>query len=186
MKLSVSDYLDQLANAKVEEVAATTADVQQLSRLHEGLAFVADQLAAGFLAAYQWNVSGAGEDVALRLETNLINVPMAEAERLDKKLIAGDDPQPVNVYLVMEAEHVNVSHLRIDLLNTADEFAEQPDQSVMKAQQWVSEHLAAIKENQEKAAAAAKKPKKTTRKTTRRKTTRRKTTRKKTTRKSSK
>ncbi|WP_295746184.1 hypothetical protein [uncultured Limosilactobacillus sp.] len=178
MKLSVSDYLEQLANAKVKEVAATTVEIQQLASLHDGLAFIADQLDAGFLAAYQWNVSGEDEEVAVRLETNLINVPMAEAGRLDPKLIAGDDPQPVNVYLVMEAEHVNASHLRIDLLNTADEFAEQPDQSVMKAQQWVSQHLAAVKENQEKATEAAKKPKKT-RKTTHKKTaTRRRRTKK--------
>lgn len=178
MKLSVSDYLEQLANAKVKEVAATAVSVQQLASLHDGLAFIAEQLESGFLAAYQWNVSGEGEDVALRLETNLINVPMAEAERLDPKLISGDEPQPVNVYLVMEAEHVNASHLRIDLLNTADEFAQQPDQSVMKAQQWVSQHLAAIKENQEKAKETAKKPKKTTKKTTRKKknTRRRRTT----------
>lgn len=171
MKLSVSDYLEQLANTKVQEVAATAADVQQLATLHEGLTFIAEQLESGFLAAYQWNVSGEGEHVAVRLETNLINVPMAEAERLDHKLISGDDPQPVNVYLVMEADHVNASHLRIDLLNTADEFAQQPDQSVMKAQKWVSQHLAAIKENQEKAKEEAKKPKKTAKKTTRKKTT---------------
>lgn len=175
MKLSVNDYLDQLANAKVKEVTATTAEIQQLSTLHEGLAFVADQLEAGFLAAYQWNVSGEGEDVALRLETNLINVPMAEAERLDPKLISGDGPQPVNVYLVMEADHVNASHLRIDLLNREEEFAEQPDQSVMDAQRWVSQHLAAIKENQEKAKESAKKKAKTTKKKT---TTRRRRTRK--------
>ncbi len=166
MKLSVNDYLDQLANAKVKEVTATTADIQQLSTLHEGLAFIAEQLEAGFLAAYQWNISGAGEDVALRLETNLINVPMEEAQRLDPKLINGDDPQPVNVYLVMEAEHVNASHLRIDLLNTEEEFAEQPDQSVMDAQHWVSQHLAAIKENQAAAEDKAKKAKTTKKKTT--------------------
>lgn len=174
MKLSVSDYLEQLANAKVKEVTATTADVQQLAVLHDGLAFISDQLAAGFLAAYQWNVSGAGENVAIRLETNLINIPMAEAERLDPKLISGDDQQPVNVYLVMEADHVNASHLRIDLLNTATEFDAQPDQSVMKAQRWISQHLADIQENQAQAAEAAKKAKKTTRKrkgTTRRKKT---------------
>lgn len=172
MKLSVSDYLDLLANAKVKEVDATPASVQQLSTLHEGLEFVSEQLEAGFLAAYQWNVSDEGEEVALRLETNLVNVPMTEAERLDPKLVSGDDPQPVNVYLVMEAEHVNASHLRIDLLDTADQFAEQPDQSVMDAQEWVAKHLAAIKENQ---AAAAKAPKKMTKKKT---TTRRRKTKK--------
>lgn len=177
MKLSVNDYLDLLANAKVKEVSATPASVQQLSTLHDGLAFLSEQLDAGFLAAYQWNISGEGEDVALRLETNLVNVPMTEAQRLDPKLVSGDDPQPVNVYLVMEAEHVNASHLRIDLLNTADQFAEQPDQSVMKAQQWVGQHLAAIKENQE---AAAKKPKTTTKKTTRKRTTTRRRRTKKT------
>lgn len=176
MKLSVNDYLEQLTNAKVKEVSATPADIQQLSTLHEGLAFIADQLDAGFLAAYQWNVSGEGEDVAVRLETNLINVPMDEAQRLDPKLISGDEPQPVNVYLVMEADHVNASHLRIDLLNTAEEFAEQPDQSVMNAQRWVSQHLAAIKENQEKAKESANKKTKTTKKKTmtrRRRTTKR-------------
>ena len=84
--------------------------------------------------------------VSFRLETNLINIPMDEAERLDVKLLDKEIEYPVNLYLVMESEDINKTGLRIDeLANETDQSGKTTD-LITKAQEWVAEHLADIME----------------------------------------
>ena len=137
MKMSVADYLSQLTSDQVvtEEVEKTAAQSQQKTVLTTAINFMIEQLDTGHL-----------DPVSFRLETNLINIPMDEAERLDVKLLDKEIEYPVNLYLVMESEDINKTGLRIDeLANETDQSGKTTD-LITKAQEWVAEHLADIME----------------------------------------
>ena len=135
--MSVADYLSQLTSDQVvtEEVEKTAAQSQQKTVLTTAINFMIEQLDTGHL-----------DPVSFRLETNLINIPMDEAERLDVKLLDKEIEYPVNLYLVMESEDINKTGLRIDeLANETDQSGKTTD-LITKAQEWVAEHLADIME----------------------------------------
>ena len=90
-----------------------------------------------------------GDPVNVRLETNLINVPLIEASRLDPKLLDQTALYEVKVYMVIEGDQVNASGLRIDELTTADELMPAVDNYVEPFKNWVTEHIATAINNRE-------------------------------------
>jgi hypothetical protein len=149
MKMTVADYLGQVTGDHVvsEEVTKTAAQAQQKTTLKTAIQFMLEQLDMGYLGQYVMNVKmKKGDPVNVRLELNLINVPMAEAERLDPKLLDEGPEYPVNLYMVMESEDVNKSGLRIDELANDTDQAGSVTTLVSRAQEWVGEHLATVAE----------------------------------------
>lgn len=148
MELTVNDYLTQLDKAKTQTDTADAAQIQQAATLTKGLQFVIDQLDAGYLARYVWQVAmPSGDSLEVALETNLINIPMQEAMRLDPKLLEGADAKPVNLYLVATGTDLNASGLRIDELAAADELNGSTTALTEKMQAWVTKQLAQTNEN---------------------------------------
>lgn len=148
MKVTVEEYLNQVTNDQVaiDRADITASQVQQKAPLKKAIQFISNQLNAGKLAQYLINVRmRKGDPVSLRFETNLINVPMGEAERLDEKLLDKGPAYPVNLYMVMESEDVNASGLRIDELANETDLTVSQD-LIIKAQEWVSQHLADVME----------------------------------------
>lgn len=148
MKVTVEEYLNQVVNDQVaiDRADITASQVQQKAPLKKAIQFISNQLNAGKLAQYLINVRmRKGDPVSLRFETNLINVPMGEAERLDEKLLDKGPAYPVNLYMVMESEDVNASGLRIDELANETDLTVSQD-LIIKAQEWVSQHLADVME----------------------------------------
>lgn len=144
MKLTIDDYLKIVTDEKVnvEEVEKTAAQAQQKTTLTTAIKFVLDHLSQGNLGQYSISVKmKKGDPVSLRFEPNLINVPLAEAERLDGKLLDKGPAYPVNLYMVMESDDVNKSGLRIDELANETDQAGSVITLVKKAQEWVAEHL---------------------------------------------
>ena len=151
MEFTYEDYLAQLTSDHVQtaNVATTAAKIQQAAVIKKGLQFIEDQLASGYLCGYEWNVKmPVGDDLSVRLETNLINIPMKEAERLDSKLLDRDPAYPVNVYMVAEGDQLNKSGLRIDELAGGADF-ENNAALVTKFQEWVADQLAMATENRQ-------------------------------------
>lgn len=149
MKMTVADYLSQLTNGQAvsKQVEKTATQAQQKTNLTTAIEFVIEQLDTGHLGQYQMTVKmKKGDPVSLRVESNLINIPMAEAERLDGKLLDKEVEYPVNVYLVIESEDVNQSGLRIDELANETDQGGKVAALVAKAQEWVAEYLADIME----------------------------------------
>lgn len=149
MKLTVADYLDQLAGGKTitTEVETTASKVQQKAPLKKAVETVVDALDTGHLGKYQITIKvRKGDPVVFHLDTNLINIPMAEAERLDGKLLDKEISYPVNLYMVMESEDVNKSGLRIDELANETDLSGDIDSLVERLQGWLAEHLADVME----------------------------------------
>ena len=106
-----------------------------------------DALDTGHLGKYQITIRvKKGDPVIFHLDTNLINIPMAEAERLDSKLLDKEISYPVNLYMVMESEDVNKSGLRIDELANETDLAGNIDPLIKRLQEWLAEHLADVME----------------------------------------
>lgn len=150
MKMTVADYLGQVTGDRVvkETVAKTAAQAQQKTTLKATIQFMLDQFDKGYLGQYNLDVKmKKGDPVSVRLEANLINVPMGEAERLDGKLLDQEPEYPVNLYMVMESADVNKSGLRIDELANDTDQGGSITALVERAQEWMAEHLAAVAEN---------------------------------------
>ena len=150
MKMTVADYLGQVTGDRVvkETVAKTAAQAQQKMTLKAAIQFMLDQFDKGYLGQYNLDVKmKKGDPVSVRLEANLINVPIGEAERLDGKLLDQEPEYPVNLYMVMESADVNKSGLRIDELANDTDQGGSITALVERAQEWMAEHLAAVAEN---------------------------------------
>lgn len=147
MKLNVADYLAQLPNARHEQTTTTTAKVQQAVAIKSALSFMQEAIDSGYLAQYECQVKvKKGDPLSVRLENNLINVPMQDAERLNGKLLNKDEEYPVKLYMVAEGESLNKSGLRIDEL-AADASAAHNGDVAAKFQSWIADQLAQLIEN---------------------------------------
>lgn len=200
MNRDVTSFIEDVTNEKVEHKITTATLKDFIANPNDIMGpiydFVEEQLNLGKLGYGEVRVDEA--DLSVRLETNLINLPLSEIKRIDK-MISDEDELPLNVYLVMISPNVNVSGLRIDEVASADDFVGNLDTYLPMMNDWVADHLAAVQENMktnaekeaEESAAAKKAPaKKSTvkkaapKRTTARKSAAKKTTAKKSTRKS--
>lgn len=149
MKLTVADYLGQLTGSQLQttETESTVAQVQQATVLKTAISKVVDALDTGHIAKYEIKIKmKKGDPVSFHLDTNLINVPMVEAERLDPKLLDQEPAYPVNLYLVLESDDLNKSGLRIDELANETDLSDSVAPLVSQTQAWLAEHLATIAE----------------------------------------
>lgn len=150
MEMTYEQYLGELESERVHVTTGqvSAAVVQQATTLKAGLMDMAEQIATGHLSQYNWEVKvPVGGPVSVRLEMNLINVPMAEAQRLDPKLLERDQPYPVKVYMIVEGEQLNQSGLRIDELGDADAVSDQPNSFVTPLGEWLVNQLSALTQN---------------------------------------
>lgn len=150
MEMTYEQYLGELESERVHVTTGqvSAAVVQQATTLKAGLMDMAEQIATGRLSQYNWEVKvPVGDPVSVRLEMNLINVPMAEAQRLDPKLLERDQPYPVKVYMIVEGEQLNQSGLRIDELGDADAVSDQPNSFVTPLGEWLANQLSALTQN---------------------------------------
>ena len=106
----------------------------------------------------QANLVFSDDEIVVRLEINAINLPYSSLNPL-KKMLDPEATLPVNVYSIIESPDVNVSHLRIDKVASADDFVAHEKDAVSGIVNWLDEKMATI-DNHEENAEEAKKPKK--------------------------
>jgi hypothetical protein len=151
LEKDAASFVDDVVNEKIEgksfskklsEIEADPAKVMQ--PVYD---YVEEQLNLGKLAYGE--VKASDEEVALRLETNLINLPFKDANIISK-MMQDQGTLPVNVYIVIVSPWVNKSGLRIDEVASADDYIGNVSKYSDKMNNWVSEHLDMVKENLEK------------------------------------
>ncbi|EHO54241.1 hypothetical protein [Lentilactobacillus kisonensis] len=148
MQRDVADFIEDVTNEKIAGksfTGKTAAIVKDPAKVMQPVYdFVEEQLNLGKLGYGELKVSDA--DAVIRLETNLINLPLQEPTRISK-MISDQEQLPVNVYLVMTSPHVNQSGLRIDEVASADDFIGHVGDYAKTMNDWVAEKLAAVQEN---------------------------------------
>ncbi|PAL00580.1 hypothetical protein B8W96_05805 [Lentilactobacillus parakefiri] len=151
LEKDAASFVDDLINEKIEgksfskklsEIMKDPAKVMQ--PVYD---YVEEQLNLGKLAYGE--VKASDEDVSLRLETNLINLPFQDAKVISK-MMQDQATLPVNVYIVIVSPWVNKSSLRIDEVASADDYVGNVANYLDQMNNWVSEHLDMVKENLEK------------------------------------
>lgn len=196
MEIQVQKIVDMVPAEQIHTmtVAKTPAAIKE-----EGLAAALGEVLDNFEASVaadqmtQANLTvSTAVPVTFRLETNVVNLPLADSNKL-YQFFDLDATAPVNVYLVVESDDINVSHLRIDEVAPVTEFLSHQDQvraQIIQAVQEKWDYLQTVEHPTpaeqaaaEKAAAQAAAKKPATRRgttTTRRKSPAKKTTTRKT------
>ncbi len=151
LEKDAASFVDDLINEKIEGKSFTKKldDIMKdpAKVMQPVYDYVEEQLNLGKLAYGE--VKASNEDVAIRLETNLINLPFQDAKVISK-MMQDQETLPVNVYLVISSPWVNKSSLRIDEVASADDYVGNVANYLDQMNNWVAEHLDMVKENLEK------------------------------------
>lgn len=151
LEKDAASFVDNLINEKIEGKSFTKKldDIMKdpAKVMQPVYDYVEEQLNLGKLAYGE--VKASDEDVAIRLETNLINLPFQDAKVISK-MMQDQETLPVNVYLVISSPWVNKSSLRIDEVASADDYVGNVANYLDQMNNWVAEHLDMVKENLEK------------------------------------
>lgn len=151
LEKDAASFVDDLINEKIEGKSFTKKldDIMKdpAKVMQPVYDYVEEQLNLGKLAYGE--VKASDEDVAIRLETNLINLPFQDAKVISK-MMQDQETLPVNVYLVISSPWVNKSSLRIDEVASADDYVGNVANYLDRMNNWVAEHLDMVKENLEK------------------------------------
>jgi hypothetical protein len=157
------------------------------SALAPVFAAVDEAIVQGKLIQAQLTITSA-EPTIIRLETGIVNLPFADAKKI-VNFLEPEEQVPLKLYLIVIADHVNASGLRIDEVATLDQYTDQKAAQQAAIVAAGMQKLDEIAENQLRPAPAPVEKKPATRRTatkktpTKRKTAAKKTTTRKTTRK---
>lgn len=148
MEKDVTSFIDDATNEKIDGKTFTgklddvAADIDGVMKLVYN--YIEAQLNLGKLGYAELKLTDA--DVAIRLETNLINLPLQEIKRISK-MISDEDKLPVNVYILMISPLVNASGLRIDEVSSADDYIGHVADYAKTMNEWVAQHIEAVKDH---------------------------------------
>jgi len=152
MDAEVSTFVEEVKAGNILISDQTTLKLADLVNVSDSqIKPIVDELINGLQSGNQAVISRiklTDDDAVFRLESNLINLPLDEIDRINK-MISDQDSLPVNVYLVVTSENVNRSGLRIDKVSSADELINDPDSYLNFITNWISEKASQIVENKD-------------------------------------
>lgn len=195
MKIAVAQYQAALKENPpiVRELPAqakiTETDLPKIAT--ELLTASQDLINEGRLGYSSYRVSSEPA-VQFTIELSPVNLPMADAKKVNQFFSDDNDVVPLNVYLVTRSTYLNVSHLHIDLLGSSEadltEFHKELVAIMTLNWQTIVDHFEnpPIEPTKPAAKTATKKTttkRKTTRRTAKKATTRKASTKKVTTKK---
>ncbi|GEK28908.1 hypothetical protein [Furfurilactobacillus siliginis] len=145
MERNVSEFLTTLTD-EAYQVATATVTFSELNDDPAGviagsIAFAKKQLEADQLVSTRLDVTGFNDqEINIRLESSLLNLPFAYAKEIDKMLDA-DATMPVNLYMIIDSPAINVSKMRIDLASSVQAFLDDPESVTVKIVDWLREQI---------------------------------------------
>lgn len=151
MKIKVATFIDQVTAGMTQE--AVTADAEEYARLGDEkvAAVLVDGLtkhvAKDELVQSSVTTQFAGEQVTLRLETGIINLPAENIAKVANFFDNSDESVPVNAYLVVKSSAINRSGLRIDKVASVAAILSAPDDVIAKLTIMLAEKQAVIEKN---------------------------------------
>ncbi|WP_283679404.1 hypothetical protein [Lentilactobacillus sp. Marseille-Q4993] len=147
MKRDVTDFVETVKADQVEvkefELSLKQLIKAQKKDFTDVFDFIAKQVSSDKLGVAEIKVSDT--DAVVRLETNVINLPIQEIDRV-KKMMGDEGELEINIYLVATSEFVNQSGLRIDEVASAADFAANPDDFSSQMLDWISDQATKISE----------------------------------------
>ncbi|WP_268913460.1 hypothetical protein [Lentilactobacillus sp. SPB1-3] len=154
MDAEVSTFIEEVKSGNTDSSDQLKMKLAELLSISDSqVKSMVDKIISGLQSGKQAVISAINltdDDSMFRLESNLINLPLDEIDRIDK-MISDQDSLPINVYLVVTSENVNRSGLRIDKVASADDLINDPDNYLEFITKWISEKAEQITENKSQA-----------------------------------
>lgn len=151
MEIKVATFIDQVTAGMPQETV--TASAKEYARLGSAKvsAVLVDGLtkhvAKGELVQSSVTTKFADEQVTLRLETGIINLPAENITKVANFFDDSGETVPVNAYLVVKSPAINRSGLRIDKVASVAAILSAPDDVVAKLTIMLAEKQAVIEKN---------------------------------------
>lgn len=135
MKRNVQTFIDDVTAEKVTQASLTGTYDQLTAQVQPWLAKLVAAVKQDQLA--QITLTTTHEPaISFRLETSVINLPLANLTEIGKVTVA-DDTMPINVYMIAESEALQ-SGLRIDELGSVDDVLSDQANAEKLLTDWLS------------------------------------------------
>lgn len=135
MQRNVQTFIDDVTAEKVTQASLTGAYDQLTTQVQPWLAKLVAAVKQDQLA--QITLTTTHEPaISFRLETSVINLPLANLTEIGKVTVA-DDTMPINVYMIAESEALQ-SGLRIDELGSVDDVLSDQANAEKSLTDWLS------------------------------------------------
>lgn len=147
MKIKIQDFIDQVVDGNFVSSEMETSINNLDSALKQLLSDFQTTIAQGKLAQQILLISDFAEEVLIRLESGIINLPFANINRVDNFFENSNEEVPLQIELIMEAKDLNVSKFRIDQLGTVEMLNDAPMKVVKQIIEKVHVNLEQIQNN---------------------------------------
>ncbi|ASG80686.1 hypothetical protein [Lactiplantibacillus pentosus] len=135
MQRNVQTFIDDVTAEKVTQASLTGTYDQLTAQVQPWLAKLVAAVKQDQLA--QITLTTTHEPaISFRLETSVINLPLANLTEIGKVTVA-DDTMPINVYMIAESEALQ-SGLRIDELGSVDDVLADQANAEKLLTDWLS------------------------------------------------
>lgn len=135
MQRNVQTFIDDVTAEKVTQASLTGTYDQLTAQIQPWLAKLVAAVKQDQLA--QITLTTTHEPaISFRLETSVINLPLANLTEIGKVTVA-DDTMPINVYMIAESEALQ-SGLRIDELGSVDDVLADQANAEKLLTDWLS------------------------------------------------
>ncbi|MBQ0838029.1 hypothetical protein KBP51_16645 [Lactiplantibacillus pentosus] len=135
MQRNVQTFIDDVTAEKVTQASLTGTYDQLTAQVQPWLAKLVAAVKQDQLA--QITLTTTHEPaISFRLETSVINLPLANLTEIGKVTVA-DDTMPINVYMIAESEALQ-SGLRIDELGSVDDVLADQVNAEKLLTDWLS------------------------------------------------
>ncbi|WFC02407.1 hypothetical protein [Lactiplantibacillus pentosus] len=135
MQRNVQTFIDDVTAEKVTQASLTGTYDQLTAQVQPWLAKLIAAVKQDQLA--QITLTTTHEPaISFRLETSVINLPLANLTEIGKVTVA-DDTMPINVYMIAESEALQ-SGLRIDELGSVDDVLSDQANAEKLLTDWLS------------------------------------------------
>ncbi|AVK99393.1 hypothetical protein N6G96_02670 [Pediococcus inopinatus] len=122
MKIKPSDLLESIRDEKIEretfKITSTKLKKDPKMALTPVFGYLQENLKNPTAVEATVTIK---KDVVCKFQTNIINLPYNYPNKIEQ-LTDADTEYELQLYAIFEAEDINASHLRIDLMGTVDNF----------------------------------------------------------------
>ncbi|MBU7459974.1 MULTISPECIES: hypothetical protein [Lactiplantibacillus] len=135
MQRNVQTFIDDVTAEKVTQASLTGTYDQLTAQVQPWLAKLVAAVKQDQLAQITLTMTHEPA-ISFRLETSVINLPLANLTEIGKVTVA-DDTMPINVYMIAESEALQ-SGLRIDELGSVDDVLADQANAEKLLTDWLS------------------------------------------------
>ena len=147
MQIAVQNFINNVIDGNFVSSEMETSYSRLISSLTELINDFRTTVIQSKLCQSILMVNDFDEEVQIRLESGVINLPFANINRVDNFFENLTQEVPLKMYLIIEANDLNVSKFRIDEVSSLSELAKDPQRVISKVQEMVTKAFAKIKVN---------------------------------------